>query len=287
MAEPIISVQDVSVRFHRSRRHRSIRDLVFRGEGGVRAGEFWGLRHVSFDVQPGEAIGVVGRNGQGKSTLLKTIAGVLIPDEGRAVINGGVAPLIEITGGFVGDLTVRDNIYLAAGLHGMKKKQIKASFDDIVEFAEIEKFVDTPYKHLSSGMKVRVAFSVVSRLDEPIMLVDEVLAVGDRAFREKCFERIDEMLADGRTLFMVSHSEANLTRFCSRGLYLREGKLIKDGPIDKVVEDYFSDSGNEAALRRRHERRMRRMRNLGLLNDGDRDEDDDDDDGQTEGRRVG
>ncbi|MBW9215796.1 ABC transporter ATP-binding protein [Mumia sp. zg.B53] len=285
MTEPIISVQDVSVRFHRSRRHRSIRDLVFRGEGGVRAGEFWGLRHISFDVQPGEAIGVVGRNGQGKSTLLKTIAGVLIPDEGRAVINGGVAPLIEITGGFVGDLTVRDNIYLAAGLHGMKKKEINASFDEIVEFAEIENFVDTPYKHLSSGMKVRVAFSVVSRLEEPILLVDEVLAVGDRAFREKCFERIDEMLADGRTLFMVSHSEANLTRFCSRGLYLREGKLIKDGPIDKVVEDYFSDSGNEAALRRRHERRMRRMRNLGLLQDGDSDEDDDD--GQTEGRRVG
>ncbi|TNC46111.1 ABC transporter ATP-binding protein [Mumia zhuanghuii] len=277
MTEPIISVQDVSVRFHRSRRHRSIRDLVFRGEGGVRAGEFWGLRHISFDVQPGEAIGVVGRNGQGKSTLLKTIAGVLIPDEGRAVVNGGVAPLIEITGGFVGDLTVRDNIFLAAGLHGMSKKQIKGSFEEIVEFAEIEDFVDTPYKHLSSGMKVRVAFSVVSRLDEPIMLVDEVLAVGDRAFREKCFERIDEMLSEGRTLFMVSHSEANLTRFCSRGLYLREGTLVHDGPISEVVEKYFSESGNEAALRRRHERRMRRMRERGLLGDSEDDEDDDGD----------
>lgn len=267
MPEPIISVQDVSVRFHRSRRHRSMRDLLFKGQSGVRAGEFFGLRRVSFDVQPGEAIGVVGRNGQGKSTLLKTIAGVLIPDEGRVVVNGGVAPLIEITGGFVGDLTVRDNIYLGAGLHGMRRKEIAADFDEIVEFAEVESFVDTPYKHLSSGMKVRVAFSVVSRLREPILLVDEVLAVGDRAFREKCFERIDEMLSDGRTLFMVSHSEANLTRFCSRGLYLREGKLVHDGPINEVVEKYFSDSGDEAVLRRRHERRMRRMRRLGLLND--------------------
>ncbi|KAA1423695.1 ABC transporter ATP-binding protein [Mumia zhuanghuii] len=278
MTEPIISVQDISIRFHRSRRHRSLRDLLFKGESGVRAGEFWGLRHISFDVQPGEAIGVVGRNGQGKSTLLKTIAGVLIPDEGRVNVNGGVAPLIEITGGFVGDLTVRDNIYLAAGLHGMGKKQIAASFEEIVEFAEIEDFVDTPYKHLSSGMKVRVAFSVVSRLDEPIMLVDEVLAVGDRAFREKCFERIDEMLSQGRTLFMVSHSEANLTRFCTRGLYLREGTLVLDGPIQEVVDQYFSDSGDEAALRRRHERRMRRMRRLGLLNEEDEEEDDGDED---------
>ncbi|MGH1562423.1 ABC transporter ATP-binding protein [Mumia sp. DW29H23] len=279
MSEPIISVQDVSVRFHRSRRHRSLRDLLFKGNSGVRAGEFYGLRHVSFDVQPGEAIGVVGRNGQGKSTLLKTIAGVLIPDEGRVIVNGGVAPLIEITGGFVGDLTVRDNIYLAAGLHGMRKKEIAEAFDEIVEFAEVENFVDTPYKHLSSGMKVRVAFSVVSRLREPILLVDEVLAVGDRAFREKCYERIDEMLGDGRTLFMVSHSEANLTRFCTRGVYLREGKLVHDGPIDEVVEKYFSDSGNEAALRRRHERRMRRMRNLGLLPDENDDEEADEDDG--------
>jgi ABC-2 type transport system ATP-binding protein len=287
MADPIISVQDVSVRFHRSRRHRSVRDLIFKGQKGVRAGEFWGLRHISFDVQPGEAIGVVGRNGQGKSTLLKTIAGVLIPDEGRAVVNGGVAPLIEITGGFVGDLTVRDNIYLAAGLHGMKRKDIAEAFDEIVEFAEIEDFVDTPYKHLSSGMKVRVAFSVVSRLDEPILLVDEVLAVGDRAFRNKCFERIDEMLATGRTLFMVSHSEANLTKFCSRGLYLREGQLVHDGPIDEVVEKYFAESGNEAQLRRRHERRMRRMRRRGLLGeDQDVHDEDDEDEDESDYRSV-
>lgn len=259
-SEPVISVSDLGTRFHRSRRHRSVRDLMLKGQNGVRAGEFWALRNVSFDVQPGEAIGVVGRNGHGKSTLLKNIAGVMIPDEGSVVVRGGVAPLIEITGGFVGDLTVRDNIYLTSGLHGMKKKQIDAAFDDIVEFAEIEDFLDSPYKHLSSGMRVRVAFAVVSRLDEPIMLVDEVLAVGDRAFKEKCYERIDELLEQQRTFFMVSHSEANLTRFCSRGLYMLEGRLALDGPIDDVLQKYFEDSGNAAQLRRKHERKMRRMR---------------------------
>ena len=128
--------------------------------------------------QPGEAIGVVGRNGQGKSTLLKLVAEVILPDEGSIGVHGGVAPLIEITGGFVDDLTVRDNVYLTAGLHGMTRPQIDARFDEIIEFAEIGDFLDTPYKHLSSGMKVRIAFAVISRLEEPIMLVDEVLAVG-------------------------------------------------------------------------------------------------------------
>lgn len=259
-SDPVISVDNLGTRFHKSRRHRSVRDLLFKGQSGVRAGEFWGLRNVTFDVQPGEAIGVVGRNGHGKSTLLKNIAGVLIPDEGTVTVNGGVAPLIEITGGFVGDLTVRDNIYLTSGLHGMSKKQIDEHFHDIIEFAEIEDSLDSPYKHLSSGMRVRVAFAVVSRLDEPIMLVDEVLAVGDRAFREKCYERIDELLEEHRTFFMVSHSEANLTRFCSRGLYMREGRLDLDGPIDDVIAKYFEDSGNAAQLRRKHERKMRRMR---------------------------
>ena len=165
----------------------------------------------------GETIGLVGANGQGKSTLLKLIAGVLLPDAGRVEVRDGVAPLIEITGGFVGDLSVRENIRLAAGLHGMDKTTIDANFDEIVDFAEIREFVHTPYKHLSSGMKVRVAFAVVSRLDEPILLVDEVLAVGDAAFRKKCYARIEEMLARGTTLFLVSHNEADLRRFCTRG----------------------------------------------------------------------
>ena len=152
-----------------------------------------------------------------------------------------MAPLIEITGGFVGDLTVRENVRLTAGLHGMSKAAISRRFDDIIGFAELEEFVDTPYKHLSSGMKVRLAFAVVSQLDEPTMLVDEVLAVGDKAFREKCYRRIDEMLAEGRTLFFVSHNEKDLRRFCTRGLYLDKGALKLDAPIADVLAAYNAD----------------------------------------------
>ena len=238
-----IEVVDLGVRFRRNRRgRRSFKDL-FGGKGrGKRPGEFWALRNVSFMVQPGESIGVVGRNGQGKSTLLKLVAGVLLPDEGRVDVHQGVAPLIELTGGFVGDLTVRENVRLTAGLHGMSRAEIARRFDGIIEFAELQDFLDTPYKHLSNGMKVRLAFSVVSQLDEPILLVDEVLAVGDKAFREKCYRRIDELLAQGRTLFFVSHNERDLRRFCERGLYLDKGALVLDGPIGDVLDRYNADS---------------------------------------------
>ncbi|GAA4266936.1 ABC transporter ATP-binding protein [Frondihabitans peucedani] len=239
---PVIRVESAGIRFRRNRRaRRSFKDLFADSSRRTRPGEFWALRDVSFDVQPGEAIGVVGRNGQGKSTLLKLVAEVVIPDEGRVVVREGVAPLIEITGGFVGDLSVRDNVYLTAGLHGMSRAEIDAGFDEIIDFAEIEAFVDTPYKHLSSGMKVRIAFAVISRLDEPIILVDEVLAVGDRSFREKCYARIEEMLAGGRTLFFVSHNEKDLRRFCTRGLYLDRGALVFDGPIDEALDRYNAD----------------------------------------------
>ena len=240
--EGTIRVHDLGIRFKRNRSaRRSFKDLFADRSRRTRPGEFWALRNVSFDVAPGEAIGVVGRNGQGKSTLLKLVARVVLPDEGRVEVAGGVAPLIEITGGFVNDLSVRDNVYLTAGLHGMSKREIAAAFDEIIDFAEIGDFVDTPYKHLSSGMKVRIAFAVIARLDEPIMLVDEVLAVGDKAFREKCYQRIDEMLAGGRTLFFVSHSEKDLLRFCTRGLYLDKGLLKLDGPIQDVVDAYNAD----------------------------------------------
>ena len=246
MADPIggITVTDAGIRFRRNRRsRRNFKDLFAGRNRRTLSSEFWALRNVSFTVQPGEAIGVVGRNGQGKSTLLKLVAGVIIADEGTVEVHGGVAPLIEITGGFVDDLTVRDNVYLTAGLHGMKRAEIAERFDEIVAFAEIGDFLDTPYKHLSSGMKVRIAFSVVSRLEEPVILVDEVLAVGDKAFKEKCYRRIEELLAGGRTLFFVSHNEKDLRRFCTRGLYLDKGTLVLDGPIAKVLASYNKDYG--------------------------------------------
>jgi ABC-2 type transport system ATP-binding protein len=241
-ASPVIVAHDLGIQFKRNRRHRrSFKDLFSESSRRARPDEFWALRNVSFSVQPGESVGVVGRNGQGKSTLLKLVADVLIPDEGRVAVTGGVAPLIEITGGFVDDLSVRENVYLTAGLHGMSVAEIDSRFDEIIDFADIGDFLDTPYKHLSSGMRVRIAFAVISRLEEPILLVDEVLAVGDRQFKEKCYKRIDELLAGGRTMFFVSHSEADLLRFCKRGLYLDKGKVILDGPIQEVVNRYNSD----------------------------------------------
>jgi len=241
---PVIEVTGAGIRFRRNRGgRRSFKDLLAGSSRRARPDDFWPLRNVTFSVGRGEAIGVVGRNGQGKSTLLKLVAQVVLPDEGSVAVRGGVAPLIEITGAFVDDLTVRDNVFLTAGLHGMPKKEISARFDEIIAFAEIGGFLDTPYKHLSSGMKARLAFSVISRLEEPILLVDEVLAVGDRGFREKCYARIDELLAGGRTLFFVSHSEKDLRRFCTRGLYLNKGALVLDGPIEKVLERYATDTG--------------------------------------------
>jgi len=237
-----IEVTGLGVRFRRNRRgRRSFKDLFAGASRRSRPGEFWAMRNVSFTVAHGEAIGVVGRNGQGKSTLLRLVAGVLLPDEGTVAVHGGVAPLIEITGGFVGDLTVRENVRLTAGLHGMSRAEVARRYDGIIAFAELEGFEDTPYKHLSNGMKVRLAFAVVSQLDEPIMLVDEVLAVGDKAFRDKCYKRIDELLAEGRTLFFVSHNERDLRRFCTRGLYLDKGALVLDAPIGDVLNRYNAD----------------------------------------------
>jgi len=244
MADPVISVRDLGVEFYRSRRRRmQLRELLFHGRNSAPKESFWALRNISFDIHAGEAVGLVGGNGGGKSTLLKMIAGVLLPDEGSVEVNGGVAPLIELTGGFVGELSARDNIFLTAGLHGLSKERIEERFDEIVDFAgpEVRAGLDTPYRHFSSGMKVRLGFAVVTTLDEPIILVDEVLAVGDRAFREKCYTRMEKLLEDGRTLFLVSHSENDLKRFSTRGLYLKRGELMMDGPMGDVLEHYNTD----------------------------------------------
>jgi ABC-2 type transport system ATP-binding protein len=254
MTAPVISADGLGIRFDRNRGRRSgrrLKDVLTRREPVRPTGtkSFWALRDISFDIKSGEAVGLVGANGQGKSTLLKLIAGVLLPDEGRVQVRGGVAPLIEVTGGFVGELTARDNIWLTAGLHGLDKRQIEQRFDEIVDFAEVGDFLDTPFRKFSSGMKVRLGFSVITTLDEPIVLVDEVLAVGDRSFREKCYKRMVDLLSGGRTLFLVSHSEADLLRFCTRGLYLEGGALVTDGPIGDAIDAYNSAHGNRARQR--------------------------------------
>jgi ABC-2 type transport system ATP-binding protein len=235
----VIEAHDLGIEFYRNRKRRlSVREVLLQGRNTSPKETFWAVRHATFTVEEGEAVGLVGANGSGKSTLLRLIAGVMLPDEGEVKVHGGVAPLIELTGGFQGEMTCRENVYLTAGLHGLSKDTIDARFDEIIGFAELEEFIDTPFRHLSSGMKVRLGFSVVTTLDEPIVLVDEVLAVGDRRFQEKCFTRMEELLGGHRTLFMVSHSEQNLTRFCTRGLYLRQGELILDAGIKEAIDAY-------------------------------------------------
>jgi ABC-2 type transport system ATP-binding protein len=244
--DPIIRVDGLGIEFYRSRKRRmSLREMLLQGRNSAPRGTFWALKDVTFTVQPGEAVGLIGANGGGKSTLLKMIAGVLLPDQGTVRVRGGVAPLIELTGGFIGELTARENIYLTAGLHGLRKDEIDERFEGIVDFAgpQVREALDMPFRHFSSGMQVRLGFAVVTTLDEPIVLVDEVLAVGDRAFREKCYQRMENLLSGGRTLFLVSHSEADLRRFAERGLYLRGGQLAADGPIAEVIDQYNRDTG--------------------------------------------
>lgn len=248
MKDVMIEVENLGIEFYRSRRRNlSLREMVFLGRNTAPKATFWALKDVNFTVGHGEAVGLVGSNGTGKSTLLKTIAGVLIPDEGEARVHGGVAPLIELTGGFLGELSARENIYLTAGLHGLNREQVDERFDEIVDFAgpQVREGLEMPFRHFSSGMQVRLGFSVITTLDEPIILVDEVLAVGDAAFKEKCYARMESLLAQNKTLFLVSHSENDLRRFCTRGIYLRRGELISDGPMDSVLKEYNKDAAGK------------------------------------------
>ena len=239
-----ISVKDIGVSFRRNRkRNFSIREMLLQQKNTSPKGDFWALRNINFEIKAGEAVGLMGANGQGKSTLLRLIAGVLLPDEGSVTVNGGVAPLIELTGGLKSDLTARDNIALVAGLHGLSRSEVRKRFDNIVEFAEIGDFLDTPVRHFSSGMKIRLGFSIVTSIDEPIILVDEALAVGDAAFKEKCYIRMKDLLNQGKTLFLVSHKEKDLKEFCTRGLYLKNGTLAVDGTLSQALSAYHNDSG--------------------------------------------
>lgn len=245
----VIRAENVGIEFYASRkRNLSIRELLFTRKTTHEPDKFWAFRHVSFSVDAGEAVGIVGPNGTGKSTLLKIIAGVMIPDEGTVEVSDGVAPLIELTGGFKGELTARDNVYLQAGLHGLHRDQVDERFEEIIDFAgpQVRRALDSPFRHFSSGMKVRLGFAVITTLDEPIILVDEVLAVGDRAFKMQCYARMEALLAEGRTLFLVSHSAGDLKRFCTRGLYLEDGALAFDGPVEEALERYHRSGEDDS-----------------------------------------
>jgi lipopolysaccharide transport system ATP-binding protein len=205
------------------------------------ADEFWALRDVSFDVQPGEVIGVIGRNGAGKSTLLKILSRITEPTSGEARIRGRVASLLEVGTGFHAELTGRENVFLNGAILGMTKQEIRNKFDEIVAFAEIEKFIDTPVKRYSSGMYVRLAFAVAAHLEPEILIVDEVLAVGDVQFQKKCLGKMQEVSGkDGRTVLFVSHNMAAVKSLCSRGICLQGGEVVAIGDVVSVVQKYTS-----------------------------------------------
>jgi lipopolysaccharide transport system ATP-binding protein len=199
---------------------------------------FWALKDISFEVKPGEAVGIIGRNGAGKSTLLKILSRITEPTEGYADINGRIASLLEVGTGFHPELSGRENIFLNGSILGMKRIEIRKKFDEMVAFAEIEKFIDTPVKHYSSGMYVRLAFAVAAHLDPEILLIDEVLAVGDAAFQRKCLGKMEEVGAQGRTVLFVSHNVQMVTRLCPRAILLDSGRVVSDGESDRVTRDY-------------------------------------------------
>jgi len=201
--------------------------------------DFNALDDVSFDIQRGEAVGIIGRNGAGKSTLLKILSRITAPTRGEITLRGRVAALLEVGTGFHSELSGRENIFLNGAIMGMTRAEVRASFDEIVAFSEVEKFLDTPVKRYSSGMYVRLAFAVAAYLRPEILVVDEVLAVGDAAFQKKCLGKMQDVATGGRTVLFVSHNMAAITRLCSRAILLREGKVVADDRVDNVVTQYL------------------------------------------------
>lgn len=222
---------------------RGIRN-VLRGEHHPRpkTETFWALRDVSFEVRRGEVVGIVGRNGAGKSTLLKVLSRITEPTEGYAELRGRVGTLLEVGTGFHPELTGGENIYLNGTILGMKRAEIERKFDEIVEFAEVERFIDTPVKHYSSGMYLRLAFSVAAHLDPEILIVDEVLAVGDAQFQKKCLGKMEDVASAGRTVLFVSHNMAAVRSLCSQTILLRSGQVAAIGPTDQVIGQYLASS---------------------------------------------
>ena len=256
MSDTIIKVDGIGkkyrIRHARSERYTALRDVISDKVGNVfrstrrRIGgpppveDFWALRDVTFEVKRGEVVGLLGRNGAGKSTLLKVLSRITEPTEGRVEIDGRVGSLLEVGTGFHPELTGRDNIYLNGAIMGMSRMEIRRRFDEIVAFAEVEKFLDTPVKRYSSGMYVRLAFAVAAHLESEILIVDEVLAVGDAEFQKRCFGKINEVVRGGRVVLMVTYHLQTVVSVCTRGLVLESGKIVCDAQPDHAVSSYLS-----------------------------------------------
>jgi homopolymeric O-antigen transport system ATP-binding protein len=238
-------------------RHENLRELLAarlrallpgrRGGAPAVEREIWALRDISFDIAQGEIIGIIGRNGAGKSTLLKILSRITDPTAGRAELYGRIGSLLEVGTGFHPELSGRENIYLNGAILGMSRREIQQKFDQIVEFSEISRFIDTPVKRYSSGMYVRLAFAVAAHLQPEILIVDEVLAVGDIAFQRKCLNKLEDVSRDGRTILFVSHNISAITRLCSRAVLLDGGRIVEDGPAREVAARYMRVGGTRAS----------------------------------------
>lgn len=270
MSDCIIKVEGVGKRYcirHESaHRYVALRDVItercrrlLRGDfgNGPAAEDFWALRDVSFSVDQGEVIGIIGRNGAGKSTLLKLLSRITEPSAGKIRLRGRVSSLLEVGTGFHPELSGRENIYLNGAILGMTKKEIDRKFDAIVDFSGVERFIDTPVKRFSSGMQVRLAFAVAAHLEPEILVIDEVLAVGDAGFQKKCLGKMQDVAAEGRTVLFVSHDLAAVEKLCTRGILLDEGRCRADGSTAEILRKYQSSIVQSASadLTARHDRK--------------------------------
>lgn len=265
MSDTVIHIENLSKRYiighqQTARRYLTLRDSLagvannlarrlFKGKSATENDgtheEFWALKDVSFEVKRGECVGIIGRNGAGKSTLLKILSRITEPTQGRIRMKGRVASLLEVGTGFHPELTGRENIYLNGAILGMKRDEIKRKFDEIVSFAEVEKFLDTPVKHYSSGMYMRLAFAVAAHLEPEILVVDEVLAVGDAGFQKKCLGKMDEVARGGRTVLFVSHNMDAVRNLCSHSLLLRQGTMVFHGDTSSTIENYMESGSSQ------------------------------------------
>ena len=244
MSTPAIRVDGLGKRYRLGERepYRALRDLLMESLRRPRKPDsetIWALKAVSFEIQPGEVIGIIGRNGAGKSTLLKILSRITEPTEGLADIYGRVGSLLEVGTGFHPELTGRENIYLNGAILGMRRAEINKKFDEIVAFSETEQFLDTPVKHYSSGMRVRLSFAVAAHLEPEILLIDEVLAVGDAAFQRKCLGKMGDVAKSGRTILFVSHNMAAVQNLCDRAFWLEHGSIAASDKVGPVVEQYL------------------------------------------------
>ncbi|HLA58619.1 MAG TPA: polysaccharide ABC transporter ATP-binding protein [Puia sp.] len=245
--KPILEVHNLAKKYRISHLSGSYLSLRERMLGAFRSNkteieDFWALDDISFDVEPGQSLGIIGRNGAGKSTLLKVLSKITLPTKGKIVTRGRIASLLEVGTGFHPELTGLENIFFNGSLLGMKRREIKSKLEEIVDFSGVEKFLDTPLKHYSSGMQLRLAFSVAAFLEPEILVIDEVLAVGDAEFQKKCLGKMEDVSKGGRTILFVSHSMQALASFCKTGIYLAGGKIIASGKMHQTIDKYLHDS---------------------------------------------